>query len=85
MALAYLYNFISIPLRIAFPVWGKGQRFLLLWIFVDYFSDVLYLIDVCFFQTRIKYLENGLWVVRTTDEAKVPFTFSETNFRPNFV
>jgi hypothetical protein len=61
--MAYLYNFISIPLRIAFPVWKKGETNIWLWMLIDYFCDVLYLIDICFVQTRIKYLENGLWVV----------------------
>jgi len=63
VALAYLYNFISIPLRIAFPVWKKGETNIWLWMIIDYLCDVLYLIDICFVQTRIKYLENGLWVV----------------------
>ena len=63
VAMAYLYNFISIPLRIAFPVWDKGQKYMWIWMVIDYGSDVLYIIDICFVQTRIKYLENGLWVV----------------------
>lgn len=63
VAMAYLYNFISIPLRIAFPVWGKGFRFNWVWILIDYVCDFLYIVDMSFVQTRIKYLENGLWVV----------------------
>jgi hypothetical protein len=63
VSLAYLYNFISIPLRIAFPVWKKGEKNAWFWMLIDYSCDVLYLIDICFVQTRIKYLENGLWVV----------------------
>jgi hypothetical protein len=63
VSLAYLYNFISIPLRIAFPIWKKGEKNIWLWMLIDYLCDVLYLIDICFVQTRIKYLENGLWVV----------------------
>ncbi|CAF4447828.1 unnamed protein product [Rotaria socialis] len=62
VALAYLYNFISIPLRIAFPIWKKGETNIWLWMLIDYLSDVLYLIDIFFVQTRIKYLENGLWI-----------------------
>ncbi|CAF0899419.1 unnamed protein product [Adineta ricciae] len=62
VAMAYLYNFISVPFRIAFPVWDKGQTQIWLWLIIDYSCDVLYLIDTCFVQTRIKYLENGLWV-----------------------
>lgn len=61
--MAYLYNFISIPLRIAFPVWKKGEGNIWLWMIIDYLCDLLYIIDICFVQTRIKYLENGLWVV----------------------
>ena len=64
VAMAYLYNFISIPLRIAFPVWQRGHGHFWAWMCIDYACDVLYLIDSCFVQTRIKYLENGLWVVR---------------------
>ncbi|CAF1317666.1 unnamed protein product [Adineta steineri] len=62
VAMAYLYNFISIPLRIAFPIWKKGETNIWLWMIIDYLCDVLYVIDTCFVQTRIKYLENGLWV-----------------------
>ncbi|CAF5204933.1 unnamed protein product, partial [Rotaria magnacalcarata] len=62
VALAYLYNFISIPLRIAFPIWKKGETNIWLWMLIDYLCDVLYLIDIFFVQTRIKYLENGLWI-----------------------
>ncbi|CAF0757793.1 unnamed protein product [Rotaria sp. Silwood1] len=61
VAMAYLYNFISIPLRIAFPIWKNGERNIWLWMLIDYLCDVLYLIDIFFVQTRIKYLENGLW------------------------
>ncbi|CAF0931936.1 unnamed protein product [Adineta steineri] len=62
VAMGYLYNFISIPLRIAFPVWKKGETNIWLWMIIDYSCDVLYVIDTYFVQTRIKYLENGLWV-----------------------
>ncbi len=50
-------------MRIAFPVWKKGETNIWLWMIIDYLCDVLYLVDTCFVQTRIKYLENGLWVV----------------------
>jgi cyclic nucleotide gated channel beta 1 len=63
VALAYLYNFISIPLRIAFPLWNKERGNIWTWMVIDYASDLLYIIDICLVRTRIKYLENGLWVV----------------------
>ncbi|CAF0930657.1 unnamed protein product [Rotaria sordida] len=62
VAMAYLYNFISIPLRIAFPIWKNGKTYIWIWMLIDYLCDVLYLIDIFFVQTRIKYLENGLWI-----------------------
>ena len=74
VAVAYLYNFISIPLRIAFPVWNAGHTSMWIWMIIDYSCDFLYAMDICFVQTRIRYLENGLWVVRS-------FSFvSEANF-----
>lgn len=63
VALAYIYNFISIPLRIAFPMWKKGDKNIWFWLLVDYLCDILYLIDMFCVQTKIKYLENGLWIV----------------------
>ena len=63
VTMAYLYNFISVPLRIAFSVWTQGSKYTWIWMLIDYSCDGLYLIDMFFVQTRIKYLENGLWVV----------------------
>jgi hypothetical protein len=81
--MAYLYNFISIPLRIAFPVWKKGETNIWLWMLIDYLCDVLYLIDICFVQTRIKYLENGLWVVSIIQISSEYFYFILDNISFN--
>ena len=37
VAMGYLYNLISVPLRIAFLVWCKGQKSIWIWMCIDYF------------------------------------------------
>lgn len=84
VALAYLYNFISIPLRIAFPIWRNGETPIWVWMIVDYSCDLLYVLDMCFVQTRIKYLENGLWVVSDERCSRPGHPSAQSSSRPGF-
>ncbi|KAK5645942.1 hypothetical protein RI129_004406 [Pyrocoelia pectoralis] len=59
-ALAVLYNVWVIPLRSTFPYQTPSNR--AVWMFFDYFSDLIYLIDVLFIQARATYVSEGFTV-----------------------
>lgn len=65
VSLAFLYNFWVIIYRFAFQE-INGET-LLVWFCLDYFSDILYLIDILF-HFRTGYLEDG---VLQTDSTKL--------------
>lgn len=56
-AFAVLYNVWVIPLRSTFPYQTPSNR--AMWMFFDYFADVVYVVDVLFIQTRIMYVSEG--------------------------
>ncbi|KAF5273625.1 hypothetical protein FQR65_LT04624 [Abscondita terminalis] len=56
-ALAVSYNLWAIPLRCTFPYQTESNR--KVWMFLDYLSDSVYIIDIVFIQTRIKRVVNG--------------------------
>ena len=33
-----------------------------MWLFLDYFADLLYLLDIVVFKYRIMFMKNGFWV-----------------------
>ncbi|KAF5273624.1 hypothetical protein FQR65_LT04623 [Abscondita terminalis] len=59
-ALAVSYNLWVIPLRSTFPYQNASNR--RVWMFFDYLSDAIYLIDIIFIQTRIKHVHGGFTV-----------------------
>uniref|UniRef100_A0A1I8P5U7 Ion transport domain-containing protein n=1 Tax=Stomoxys calcitrans TaxID=35570 RepID=A0A1I8P5U7_STOCA len=65
VSLAFLYNFWVIIYRFAFQ--EINRRTIVVWFCLDYFSDLLYLIDI-FFHFRTGYLEDG---VLQTDASKL--------------
>jgi cyclic nucleotide gated channel alpha 3 len=65
VSLAFLYNFWVIIYRFAFQE-INGET-LLVWFCLDYFSDILYLVDILF-HFRTGYLEDG---VLQTDSSKL--------------
>ncbi|KAM7345009.1 uncharacterized protein ACRADG_011504 isoform 1-T1 [Cochliomyia hominivorax] len=65
VSLAFLYNFWVIIYRFAFQ--EINRRTIVIWFCLDYFSDLLYLIDI-FFHFRTGYLEDG---VLQTDATKL--------------
>lgn len=45
-----------------FMKWIRKNR-TVFWLIADYFSDFIYLVDIFLVQTRIKFIQNGLWVL----------------------
>lgn len=60
VALAYMYNCWMIPFRATFPYQTPTNR--PIWMFFDYFFDVVYILDLCLIQPRIMYISDGFWV-----------------------
>lgn len=54
--LVYLYNCWFIILRIFFPIQAE---YFLTFIFLDFFCDLIYLLDMFWFKSRLRYFENG--------------------------
>ncbi|KAB0801801.1 hypothetical protein PPYR_03987 [Photinus pyralis] len=59
-ASAVMYNLWAVPLRSTFPYQTPSNR--IVWMFFDYLSDTIYLIDVLFIQTRTTYVSQGFTV-----------------------
>lgn len=59
-AFSVLYNVWVIPLRSTFPYQTSSNR--AIWMFFDYFSDAVYIMDVFLIQTRILYVSEGFTV-----------------------
>ncbi|KAL3282529.1 hypothetical protein HHI36_005709 [Cryptolaemus montrouzieri] len=64
LAVAVLYNAWVIPLRSTFPYQTEQNR--IIWMFFDYLTDFVYLIDILIIQPKVKYLEDGFWVTDVT-------------------
>ncbi|XP_037779458.1 potassium/sodium hyperpolarization-activated cyclic nucleotide-gated channel 4-like [Penaeus monodon] len=61
VSIAYVYNAWVIPLRFVFSEYQNEQN-LVYWMGADYTADLIYVMDILLFQSRIKYLANGFWV-----------------------
>lgn len=81
VALAYMYNCWTIPLRSTFPYQTPGNR--PVWMFFDYVSDLVYIIDIALIQPRIMYISDGFWVtdVKQTRRCYMQSTYFKVNFR----
>ncbi|XP_047476963.1 cyclic nucleotide-gated cation channel beta-1-like [Penaeus chinensis] len=61
VSIAYVYNAWVIPLRFVFSEY-QNEHNLVYWMVADYTADLIYVMDIVLFQSRIKYLDNGFWV-----------------------
>ncbi|GBP20588.1 Cyclic nucleotide-gated olfactory channel [Eumeta japonica] len=61
VTLCYYYNACCIPLRECFLRQQEADTWKY-WMAADYFSDLIYLIDLVFVKPRLMFLEEGLWV-----------------------
>ncbi|KAH3775222.1 hypothetical protein DPMN_176621, partial [Dreissena polymorpha] len=55
---AFLYNAWVIPLRAAFPYQTDDN--IMYWLIADYTCDVIYILDIMLFKSRISFLNSGL-------------------------
>lgn len=61
VTVTFLYNAWVIPLRSTFPYQTPENR--IIWMVFDYLTDFVYLIDMIVIQPKVKYLEDGFWVI----------------------
>ncbi|XP_068207996.1 LOW QUALITY PROTEIN: uncharacterized protein CngB [Palaemon carinicauda] len=61
VSIVYSYNACVIPLRTVFSEY-QHEGNLAYWLVTDYISDLVYVSDIVFFKSRIKYIDNGFWV-----------------------
>ena len=57
----FIYNAWAIPLRQFFKHYQTPEH-LKVWLFLDYFSDLIYLLDLVVVKYRIMVMKNGFWV-----------------------
>ena len=61
ITVCFIYNAWAIPLRQFFKRYQQPHH-LRVWLFLDYFADLLYLLDIVVFKYRIMFMKNGFWV-----------------------
>jgi len=57
----FLYNCFSIGLRVVFPY--QTSENVVYWLIVDYFCDLVYLVDAVVVKPRITILKDGFLIV----------------------
>ncbi|XP_071526716.1 uncharacterized protein CngB isoform X3 [Panulirus ornatus] len=57
----YVYNAWVIPLRSVFSEYQTKDN-LGYWLAADYLADLVYILDIVVFKSRVMYLDNGFWV-----------------------
>ena len=57
----FIYNAWAIPLRQFFKHYQTPEH-LKVWLFLDYLSDLIYLLDLVVVKYRIMVMKNGFWV-----------------------
>ncbi|RUS77337.1 hypothetical protein EGW08_014891 [Elysia chlorotica] len=58
VTLAFMYNAIVIPLRGVFPY--QTEHNVHYWMCADYLCDAIYLMDIIFFKSRLRFINNGV-------------------------
>ncbi|XP_004931049.1 cyclic nucleotide-gated cation channel beta-1 isoform X2 [Bombyx mori] len=81
----YSYNAWGIALRSTFPYQTPENT--PMWLAADYFSDLVYLLDVAFVKPRLMYLHEGFWVddpveTRKNYKRKVQYKFDVISLTP---
>lgn len=64
VALAYNYNIWFCSARLAFPYHSPTTN--VYWVICDVISDVINLIDICFWQPRLQFVKGGDIIVSLT-------------------
>ncbi|GFO46757.1 cyclic nucleotide-gated cation channel beta-1 [Plakobranchus ocellatus] len=68
VTLAFMYNAIVIPLRGVFPY--QTEHNVRYWMCADYFCDVIYLLDIILFKSRLRFINNGVGECDTKEVRK---------------
>lgn len=61
VTVAYIYNACVIPLRSVFTHYQTDDN-LAWWLTADCLADLIYIIDIVVFKSRVMYLDNGFWI-----------------------
>ncbi|XP_042230364.1 uncharacterized protein LOC121871863 isoform X2 [Homarus americanus] len=61
VCIVYVYNAWVIPLRSVFTEYQTDNN-LGYWLAADYLADLVYVLDVAVFKSRVMYLDNGFWI-----------------------
>jgi hypothetical protein len=56
--ITYTWNSAVIPLRAVFPYQSRDNW--KYWLMADYMCDVIYLLDIFVFKTRLRFTDNGI-------------------------
>lgn len=59
--MVFLYNAWVIPLRAIFP-FAYTSRNVYTWFIADYIGDLIYILDMFVYKSRLMFMENGFWV-----------------------
>jgi hypothetical protein len=62
VAICFLYNAFAIPMRASFPYQNSSN--IHIWLCVDYLCDFVYLLDMIIVQSRLRFVKNGMTIVR---------------------
>ncbi|KAG0730386.1 Cyclic nucleotide-gated cation channel beta-1 [Chionoecetes opilio] len=61
VTISYTYNACVIPLRSVFSHYQTDDN-LAWWVTLDCLADLIYILDIVVFKSRIMYLDNGFWI-----------------------
>lgn len=61
VVLAFFYNAFCIPIRCSFPYQSSDN--LIYWLFMDYFCDLIYVVDMIAIKPRLIFIRGGITIV----------------------
>lgn len=61
VSISYVYNACVIPLRSVFMDYQTDDN-LAWWLAADCLADLIYILDIVVFKSRVMYLDNGFWI-----------------------